>query len=351
MRHIQINGRTIAEVADILCKAYNTIKAWYGRFARRGPAGPGDALRPGRPPKIKNQTPDGFLKRGRPTFPSVLAEEIRDATGVEYTASACRWMLRKAGWSPKVPMPVHFRRAPVEVRKWQAGMKRWYSCLVRDGFTFYVMDQVNVLLDYVRRRGPWTRVGERAYLTYHGAHSMAVVCGAISSRGSPVFSITDRFRTDEAVEFLGDLVRRRKVGLVMDRPPVHTSRAVRDFIEDNRRRLRVTVPHGLTRAERGRAPVERHEVAAVRPPAVRVGGRQDRRAQGLPQQLQGQHGHGKNPLCKTDCKDFLTPLYTPANSYAASPSETTGTCRIHSKCSSRTGALWRKAPQTPRIGV
>ena len=240
MRHIQVNGRTIAEVADILCKAYNTIKAWYRRFTKRGPAGPGDAPRPGRPPKIKNQTLDRLLERGRPTFPSVLAEEIRDATGVEYTASACRWMLRKAGWSPKAPVPVHFRRAPAgEVLEWQAGVKRWYSCLARDGFTFYVMDQANVLPGYVRRRGPWTHVAERAYMTYHGNHSMAVVCSAISSRGSHVFSITDRFRADEAVEFLGDLVRRRKVGLVMDRSPVHTSRAVRDFIEDNRRRLRV----------------------------------------------------------------------------------------------------------------
>ena len=118
-------GRTIAEVADILCKAYNTIKAWYGRFARRGPAGLDDAQRPGRPPKIKSQTPDGFLKRGRPTFPSVLAAEIMDAAVVEYTASACRRMLRKAGWSPKAPVPVHFRRAPAgEVREWQTGMKR-----------------------------------------------------------------------------------------------------------------------------------------------------------------------------------------------------------------------------------
>ena len=36
-RHIQINGRTIAEVAGILCKAYDTIKARCGRFTKRCP--------------------------------------------------------------------------------------------------------------------------------------------------------------------------------------------------------------------------------------------------------------------------------------------------------------------------
>ena len=81
------------------------------------------------------------------------AAEIRDATGAGYTASACRRLLRRAGWPPKAPAPVHFRRAPVwEVLEWQAGVKRWYSCLVRDGFTFYVMDQANVLLDRQKAR-------------------------------------------------------------------------------------------------------------------------------------------------------------------------------------------------------
>ena len=80
---------------------------------------------------------------------------------------------------------------------------------------------------------------DRAYLTYRGNHSTAVVCGAIPSRGSPLFSITDRFRAGEAVGFLGGLVRRRKVGPVTDGQPARTSRAVRDFIEDGRRRLRV----------------------------------------------------------------------------------------------------------------
>ena len=97
MRRIQIGGRMIAEVADILCKAYNTIRAWYGRFIRLGTAGPGGRTRPGRPPEIKNHAPDGFLRLARPMFPSVLAAEIKDATGVGYAASACRRMLSRAG--------------------------------------------------------------------------------------------------------------------------------------------------------------------------------------------------------------------------------------------------------------
>ena len=106
-------------------------------------------------------------------------------------------------------------------------MKRWHSCLLLDGFTFYVMDQTNILLDYVNRSGTWSPAAERVYPAYHGDHRMIVVCGAIPSHARREFSITDRFRVAEATGFLENLARRRGIGPVMDRSPVHTSGAVR----------------------------------------------------------------------------------------------------------------------------
>ena len=85
------------------------------------------------------------------------------------------------------------------------------------------------------------------------------------------------------------------------------SRAVGDLIKDNRRRTRaVQFPVGWLEPN-ARAPVERHEVAAVRPPAVRTA---DAGVDALEDFLNNYASTDmEKTLCKTGCKDFLTQLY------------------------------------------
>lgn len=238
--HIEVNGKSIPEVAEILLKVYNTIKGWYRRFLKYGPDGLDEKPRSGRPPKVKNQTLDKFIYAAECVIPTVLSATSGSRLGVHVPAPTFRRRLHQLDWTPKVPMPVYFRRDSVEdVIRWQRGIKYWISCLSRDGFLLYVMDEANVVLDHVNKRGPWSPRGERVYTPYYGNHRRIVVTAAISSEGPPVTWITDRFRVAEAVGFLEDVMKVGKVGLVMDKAPTHMSRAVQNLIADNSDRLRV----------------------------------------------------------------------------------------------------------------
>ena len=238
--HILFKGKTITEVAGIFFKSHNTIKSWRGRFLKHGPDGLDDKPRSGRPRKIENQTLDKFIKKADLVFPSSIAEDVTKDTGIECSPALVRDYLNSKNWSPKVPIPVYYNRDSVEdVIKWQRMMKRWIPRLEMDGFLFYVMDQSNMVLDHVAKSGPWAPKGERVFTRYYGGHRRIVVTLAISSSGQPVCWITDQFRTTEAVDFLKDLMKRGKIALVMDKAPVHRSRAVQKLIEENPDRLQV----------------------------------------------------------------------------------------------------------------
>ena len=234
VRHIKINKKSIQEVADILCKAYNTVKSWYKRFIEHGPDGLDDKPRSGRPPKLKNHKLDEFLAESDHVFPKILVARIKSEAHVSYTLSGIRKSLRERGYSPKVPMQSYANKAPIdEVIEWQKYMKGRISCLRRAGFRLWVADQTTIILDYVSKRGPWSPVGQRVYVPYHGTHQRIMVCGAFSTGVPPVFSITDQFKAPEALEFIQGLVRHRKSLLVVDRAKVHDSKIVREFVEQN----------------------------------------------------------------------------------------------------------------------
>ena len=57
-----------------------------------------------------------------------------------------------------------------------------------------------------------------------------------------------------------------------------------------------------------RAPLERHEIAVVRPPTVLIGRHSDRRVR---RPFDNDVGAGvEKTLCRTDCKSFVEPLQT-----------------------------------------
>lgn len=96
MTHIQINARTVSEVAGMLFKAYNTVKGWRNRFVGHGPNGLAKP-RSGRPRKIENHTLDEFLKRASPAIPSEMAADIERDTGMAYADGTLKYHMRNAG--------------------------------------------------------------------------------------------------------------------------------------------------------------------------------------------------------------------------------------------------------------
>ena len=98
-----------------------------------------------------------------------------------YTESGIRDILHRHNFTPKVPDATHKNKATnEEVEEWQKSLKRWISCVKRDGFELYVMDETILLHDYVPKRGPWSPKGQKVLRTYFGDHQRRVIYGAIS---------------------------------------------------------------------------------------------------------------------------------------------------------------------------
>ena len=180
--NVVAEGETISTIAKLFRKSYNTIKNWVTRFKEFGIAGLYEKPRSWRPTKLVNHKITEFfasVKNG--IFPKQLVRQIKKDIGVSYTESGIRDMLRRHNFTPKVPDFTHKNKATVrEVKMWQESLKLWVSCVKRDDFELYVMDETILLQDYVPKRGPWSPKGQKILQIYFGDHQRRVIYGAIS---------------------------------------------------------------------------------------------------------------------------------------------------------------------------
>ena len=145
--NVVAEGKTISTIAKLFHKSYNSIKNWGMRFKKFGIAGLYEEPRSGRPTKIVNYKITEFfasVKNG--IFPKQLVRQIKKDAGVSYTESGIRAMLRIYNFTLKVPDSTHKNKASnEEIEEWQKTLKWWLSCVKRDGFEWYVMDETILL--------------------------------------------------------------------------------------------------------------------------------------------------------------------------------------------------------------
>ena len=175
-------GETISTIAQMFYKSYNTVKNWVIRFKEFGVAGLYEKPRSGRPPKIvSHKITEFFVGVRNGIFPKQLVHKIKKDTGVKYTESGIRDILRRHNFTPKVPDSTHKNKASNErIEEWQKSLKWWISCVKRDGFELYVQDETILFHDYVTKLGPWSPVGQKILRVYFGDHQRRVIYGAIS---------------------------------------------------------------------------------------------------------------------------------------------------------------------------
>ncbi len=232
---------TISTIAQLFYKSYNTIKNWVMRFKEFGVVGLYEKPRSGRPPKIANHKITEFLtnvKNG--IFPKQLVYKIKKDTGVKYTESGIRDILRRRNFTPKVPDSTHKNKASSEqIEEWQKSLKRWISCVKRDGFELYVQDESILMHDYVTKRGPWSPVGQKILRVYFGDHQRRVIYGAISD-SHQYFLQKKKFNGPTFLKFVKKLLELSdKVAIVMDAAPQHKTKKFKKFVKANSSRLRI----------------------------------------------------------------------------------------------------------------
>ena len=85
-------------------------------------------------------------------------------------------MLHRHNFTPNVPDSTHKNKASSEqIEELQKSLKRWISCVKRDGFELYIQNEAILMHDYVPKRGPWSPVGQKILRVYFGDHQRVLL--------------------------------------------------------------------------------------------------------------------------------------------------------------------------------
>ena len=162
-----------------------------------------------------------------------MLDLIRNMSGVEYlteySLQYARKILRSWGFTRKVPVGRHVRRASRQKIAWfRKKLRGLIGSTRREGCTICVQDESVTIADARPRKGVYTPRGVRAVYTHTGTHSRAVVFGLITSDGKDFFVRYDRFRKEEFVDFLKRTHEKfGKILMILDGAPQHRANDVK----------------------------------------------------------------------------------------------------------------------------
>ena len=150
----------------------------------------------------------------------------------EYAIPYARFLLRSWGFTRKVPVGRHVRRASRQKIAW---FRKRLGPLIEErmgaGCTACVQDEAICVADARLRKGVYTPKGVRCVCTYTGSHSKTIVFGLITLDGEGSFQGYGSFTGKEFVEFLKAACERfGKILMMTDGAPQHRSKFVREEI-------------------------------------------------------------------------------------------------------------------------
>ena len=174
-------------------------------------------------------------------FPKQLVRRIKKDAGVSHTESRIRDMLRRHNLAPKVPDSTYKNKATnKKIEEWQKSLKRWVSCVKRDGFELYIQDEIMLLQDHVSKRSPWSPGGQRVFQIYFGDYQRRVIYGAISDSHQYFLQEKKKFNGSTFLKFVKKLLERSdKAAIAMDAASRHRTKDLKEFVKENRHRLRI----------------------------------------------------------------------------------------------------------------
>ena len=245
---VLVRNKSITDTAEDLSYTDDWVSKWVKRFEEGGVAALPDRPRKGRPRKVKLSDIYHIILDNISELlkPISLREKIRDATGVLYHVTHVTKLMHKFGLSRKTATGIHINRAsPKEVRKWQKETNQGISCLKRAGYRIFAQDETHCSRDSWKGRAGWTPVGEPLLVPYTGDYEAVSVMGSISTCGRQMFRCVDRATTENFVGYLQEMHRLHgRIAVIMDRSPIHISKMVDAFLEENPGVRRILLPKG-----------------------------------------------------------------------------------------------------------
>lgn len=249
------NGMRKGEASDLFGVSRMAIHKWLRRWEASGEAGLKARPR-GRPrePRLKpyqaaitvrlitDRCPDQLKLPFALWTREAVAELIERRFGVRLSKWTVGRYLKRWGLTPQKPVRKAFEQDPEAVRQW---LEKEYPAIrrlaKREGARIYWCDEMGVRSDHQAGTSYGLR-GRTPEIPGTGKRFRCNMISAVTNRGHLAFMVfKKRFKNPVFLEFLRRLIRKkkRKVFLIVDKHPVHISKAVKRWAEQHKRKIRL----------------------------------------------------------------------------------------------------------------
>jgi len=239
---------TQVEAAEVFAVSRKSIWMWLKAYRaggeaalasrKRGPKGHRGKLAGWQAATVCNMIRDRHPEQLKLPYALWTADAVRRLIarrfGIKLSARSVRRYLGRWGFTPQKPARAAYERDPEAVRRWlEEEYPRICARAKREGGRIYWGDEMGVRSDHQAGRS-YAPKGKTPRRTGTGRRFSANMLSALTNRGALAFTVfKGRFCAKVMLRFLRRLVRHspRKVFLIVDRHPVHRSRAVREWVE------------------------------------------------------------------------------------------------------------------------
>ncbi|WP_428239786.1 IS630 family transposase [Gynuella sp.] len=172
----------------------------------------------------------------------IVADLIKDRMGIEIDVTAVGDMLHRLGLTPYRPMRRAYERNDEGIEIWK---RETYPAISKkakkQGAEIFWLDEATIRSDDSLLR-TWGEKGKTPIVETSCKRQGINAISALSNTGGFWYQIfTGKFNAEGLTEALKDLLSNRKkpIFVIMDGHPVYKSKAVRDFLKEQRKRIQV----------------------------------------------------------------------------------------------------------------
>lgn len=243
-------GYSVDEIAEIFGLNYYSVSRWFTRYRRGGEDALKRTLAKGADrrlsPEILTWLEDALLKPATEwgfetplwTGPMVRGLLRRECSIEIHRATVWRY-LRELGLTYQKPERRYIEQNVELVKQWINEEWPKITEWVRNNRAIlYFEDESGISIAPVIGKG-WGRKGRPPIIRVTGKRGGILAMSAVSLSGTLRFRLEKRrVNSDVMIEFLQQILdshKRRKIAVVMDQAPCHTSRKVRDFTSKQKR--------------------------------------------------------------------------------------------------------------------
>jgi len=246
-------GMTQQEVASIAGVSQGSISLWKKSYDRNGDNGLQRKKIPGRPRKMTDSQlrkiifllakgPESFGYQNNLWTLKRITKMIKEEFGVSYHPGHVWKILRKLGLTHQRPEKRAVERDEDRVKEWKE--KRWPELRTKakkEGKTIVFMDESG------RSQTPtvvatWSPCGETPTLNHVFGWSRCSIISTITPEGGFHYRIYScSIKSSQILTFLKHLLAHIKEDIILfwDGIPTHKSNIVKDFLEENEKRIEV----------------------------------------------------------------------------------------------------------------